>query len=286
MKMHKTLEITLLVLLGCMLAVLFWACVPGRKTVPVVTVSILPQKWLVEELMGQNRVRVQVMVPAGSGPESYDPTPRDLMSLSRSDVYFSVGDLGFERAWIPRFREQNGTLPVVEMGEYVSKMSDDDGNEADPHLWTTPLNMKSMASVTAAALVRFFPEDKDSITARLSALDEKLDAMHRNFSRLAVMAPSKTFVIYHPALSYLARDYGMTQLSVEQDHKEPSVSQLQALVEATKKSDAKVLLIQQELDVRLVESFAQETQLRVVRINVLSPDWETEMKRIMLELTR
>lgn len=285
-KMYKTIEITLLFLLGCVVAVLFWSCVPSHKTKSIVTVSVLPQKWLVEKLIGSASVRVQVMVPAGSSPESYDPTPQDLMALSKSDVYFSIGDLGFEKAWLPRFRDQNTTLPMVEMGEGIERLTDVDGEETDPHLWTTPENMKQMARLTAATLVKLFPESKDSIATRLELLTEELDSMHRNFSKLSVMASSRTFVIYHPALSYLARDYNLTQLAIEHDHKEPSVSQLQALVEKTQQSDAKVLLMQQELDVRLVESFAQETGLRVVRINVLSPDWETEMRRVMLELTR
>lgn len=284
--MHKSIEITLLILLGCLVSVLVWSCSPAQKKKPMITVSVLPQKWLVEKLMGAAAVRVQVMVPVGASPESYDPTPQDLMSLSRSDVYFTIGGLGFENAWLPRFRDQNGTLPVVEMGEGIQRLKDGDGDEPDPHLWTTPTNMKRMAEVTAATLVRFYPQMRDSIMTRLDGLTEELDAMHRNFSRLAVMAPSRTFVIYHPALSYLARDYGLTQLSVEREHKEPSISQMQELVEQTKKSDAKILLMQQELDARLVESFAGETGLRVVRINVLSPDWETEMKRVMLELTR
>ena len=284
--MYKTIEITLLFLLGCVVAVLFWSCVPAQKNKSIVTVSILPQKWLVEKLMGTAAVRVQVMVPAGSSPESYDPAPQDLIALSKSDVYFFIGDLGFEKAWMPRFRDQNTTLPIVEMGEGIERLTDADGEEADPHLWTTPMNMKQMARTAAATLEKLFPESKDSIATHLALLTEELDSMHRNFKKLSVIAPSKTFVIYHPALSYLARDYGLNQLAIEHEHKEPSVSQLQATVEKTKLSDAKVLLMQQELDVRLVESFAQETGLRVVRINVLSPDWETEMKRVMLELTR
>ena len=284
--MYKSVEITLLFLLGCVVAVLFWSCAPAQKTKSVVTVSILPQKWLVEKLMGTTAVRVQVMVPAGSSPESYDPTPQDLIALSKSEVFFSVGDLGFEKAWLPRFRDQNTTLPIVEMGEGIKRLTDAGGEESDPHLWTTPENMKQMALTTAATLQKLFPESKDSIATRLELLTGELDSMHRNFRKLSVMAPSRTFVIYHPALSYLAREYGLTQIAIEHEHKEPSVSQLQSTLEKTKQSDAKVLLMQQELDVRLVESFAQETGLRVVRFNVLCPDWETEMKRVMLELTR
>lgn len=281
---HRGIEFSLLILLFAVVLVFAWCCTPKRSGKLSVAVSILPQKYLVSHIAGE-AVDVHVMVPAGSSPEAYDPTPQDLINLSRSTLYFAVGDFGFERAWMPRFREQNPEMRVVDTSAGISRLGDGT-HEMDPHVWTSPQNMKRMGEVVCNALVQADTAHAEIYKRNFSQLCNRMDSLHLRMKQLYAIAPCHTFVIYHPALGYFAAEFGLRQLAVEQGHKEPSPADMRRLIDDIRESGARVILIQQEFDARLVETLAAETGLRVVRINPLSEDWETEMMRIVLETSR
>jgi len=281
---HREIEFSLLILLGIVVGVFVWSCTPRRSEKMSVVVSILPQKYLVERIAGE-AVAVQVMVPAGSSPETYDPTPQDLLGMSRSALYFAVGDFGFERAWLPRFQEQNPDMRMVDTSAGIPRR-EAGTHEADPHVWTSPENMKRMGRVVCDELVRADTARAALYRRNFERFCSRMDSLHGRMRQLYAIAPCRTFVIYHPALGYLADEFGLRQIVVEQGHKEPSAAGMGRLIEEIRASGARVLLLQQEFDTRLVETLAGETGLRVVRIDPLSEDWETEMMRIVLETSR
>jgi len=87
----------------------------------------------------------------------------------------------------------------------------------------------------------------------------------------------RAFMIYHPALSYFARDYGLLQISIEEEGKEPTPAHMRALIEISKIEKIGVIFVQPEFDKRNAEVVATELGARVVEINPLSYDWEKEM---------
>ena len=282
---HRNIETTLIFLLLTVAVILLWACAPKKPAKAVVTVSILPQRWLLRQLAG-DRVEVQVMVPPGASPEAYDPAPGDVVRLARSSAYFAVGGLGFERAWMPRFAEQNETMAVVDTSAGIGHLAGDGDDGADPHVWTSPRLLMQMARNMRDGLCRAFPADSALFAANCAALELRLLDLDARIRRQVAISRARTFIIYHPALSYFARDYGLRQLAVEHGHREPSAATMLALVDEVRASDARVLLMQQEYDARLVATLAEETGLRVVSVNLLAEDIETELMRIVLELTR
>lgn len=281
---QRSIEFSLLILLFVVLFAFAWSCAPRKSAKRTVAVSIPPQRYIVNRIAG-DRVEVQVLVPAGSSPESYDPTPQDLMTLSAASAYFEVGDFGFERNWMPRFSEQNPDMLLVNSSSGITRLTDSDGDE-DPHVWTSPRSMKVMAKHVCETLTSLDAEGAPTYRANLTRFEAEMDSLDRQLRQLALISTTHSFVIYHPALTYLAHDYALQQIPVEREHKEPSAARLAQLVEEIRQSDARVILLQQEFDDRLVATLAAETGLRVVRINPLTEDWATEMQRVMLEITR
>ena len=90
----------------------------------------------------------------------------------------------------------------------------------------------------------------------------------------------RMFVIYHPALTYFARDYGLHQISIEEGGKEPSPAHLKDLIDVCRAENVGVIFVQPEFDKRNAETIAQQTGTRVVPINPLSYDWEEEMLNV------
>ena len=68
---------------------------------PTLTVTLEPLRYFTEAIAG-DRYEVVSMVPKGSSPESYDPTPQQIVALSRSQAYLRIGYIGFEQAWMKK----------------------------------------------------------------------------------------------------------------------------------------------------------------------------------------
>ena len=110
------------------------------------------------------------------------------------------------------------------------------------------------------------------LKAKIAKLDKEIQAY--------LPGAGKSFLIYHPALSYFARDYGLTQISIEEGGKEPSPAQLKALIARCKEMGVEVVFVQKEFDTRNAEVIANELRIPIVAINPLSYQWEREMRTI------
>ena len=82
-----------------------------------ITVSILPQKYFVERIGGEN-VNVNVMVEPGSSPATYEPKPQQLKLLSQAEAYMSIG-VPFENAWMDRIEAANPKMQIVDTTEGI-----------------------------------------------------------------------------------------------------------------------------------------------------------------------
>ena len=98
---------------------------------------------------------------------------------------------------------------------------------------------------------------------------------------LSLMEGSKAFMIYHPTLAYLARDYGLEEIAVEHEGKEPTPSGLKSLIDRAKKYNLKVILIQKEHDKKNVSAVVDETGATIMEIDPLSEDWDSSVREII-----
>ena len=219
-----------------MLVLLLAACKPGGEKKadtpddkPVITVSIEPLRYFTEAIAG-DRFDVVSMVPKGSSPETYDPTPAQLMSLSQSTAYLRIGFIGFEQTWMDRLTDNAPHLQIFDTSHGIDLIFPDglpeeephaaeDGHAhhgPEPHIWNSPANARIIATNVFKALCTLDTKHRDDYLARYDSLCtviDRTDSLCRQM--LAQPGADHAFMIYHPALSYLARDYGLLQLSIE-----------------------------------------------------------------------
>lgn len=259
-----------------------------------ITVSIEPLRFLVEEIAG-DYFEVTTLVPKGSSPETYEPTPKQMMALNKSCVYFSVGQLGFERNWLEKLQASAPDVKFVSTGEniinnqvqgHMGDVSDCCTHDGcgDPHIWTTPRNMKMMAEIVCRTLCSVDSMHADVFQANLKELDDRLDSCDAYIASRVKGLSQKTFLIYHPTLTYFAQDYGLQQLAIEQEGKEPTTKQLAQIIRSCREKKVSVIFIQQEFDRKNAELIAKEIDARLVTINPLSFGWEEQMHIIADEL--
>lgn len=276
-----------------LLAIVGLSACQGKKEegTRMISVTIEPQRYFVEKIAG-DLFQVYCVTPAGQSPETYDPTPQQMVQISQSQAYFRIGEIGFEQAWMKNLQSQNPDMCVFDLSEGMelikNQEEEHEGEEAphhhhgsvDPHIWTSISGAKVIAQNTCQALVKLDPENQETYQAGYQCLIGEIDSTAVEMKRLLQPLAGSAFIIYHPTLTYFAREFGLQQLCIELDGKEPSPAQLKRLIETAAQSKAKVVFVQQEFDQKNAELIAKETGCRLVKINPLSYNWHDEMIRL------
>lgn len=258
-----------------------------KKQEMVISTSILPLKYFIDRLTEES-IEVNVMVPPGASHSSYSPTPRQFQKLSDSGLYIRIGYLGYEQAWIGRLRELNPTMEVLALSDHVELIQGeviDHGDHKheggiDPHIWMSPEIMLELLPLIRDAIIEVYPKQRDVVERNYSALAEEIALVDQGFIDLSDKLSQKSFMIYHPALSYLARDYGFNQVSIEHEGKEPSPGMLSRIISDAREFSIPVIFIQEEYDMRSAELIGKETGARLVQINPMAYDWIASMQSI------
>jgi zinc transport system substrate-binding protein len=249
--------------------------VSGTK---IITVSIAPFKYFVEQIAG-NDFTVNVMVPAGADPHTYEPFPGQISKLRKSVGYISNGYLGFEMNWLDRFYETNPTMKRLSLSDSILPLSSSHHHEgghaegADPHYWVSP----KCGLVIAASVRRFLcdlnPLQRQNYESNYQLLVSKIHELDGKATRLFSDVPTRCFMIYHPNLAYLARDYGLEEIPVEYEGKEPSPSRMRELIDRARKENLKTIFVQIEYDTKNAKAIAGETGSHIALIDPLSENW-------------
>jgi zinc transport system substrate-binding protein len=261
-------------------------------------VTIEPQRYFAEQLV-DTFFTVKCMVPSGISPETYDPTPAEMIALAHAQAYFCIGYIGFEELWLDKLKSNYPQVKFFDNSAGISLfVSDhDDEHEAhhakdhhhhsriDPHIWNSPKQALVIAANMHDALVKIDPDNATFYAEKLQSLLEYIRKIDAEVTNILSRSSQKSFIIYHPALTYFARDYGLTQHCIEIDGKEPSPEQIKHLIEEAKENQIQTVFIQQEFDRRNAEIIAEETGCKLVVINPLSYNWGEETIRIAKALS-
>jgi zinc transport system substrate-binding protein len=249
-----------------------------------VVVSIEPYHYFVDEISG-GKAKVITLVPKGSSPETYEPTAQQMIEVARSQVYFKVGAIGFEHTWMPRFMQANEQLQVVDCSKGIHPVKSVNGIE-DPHVWMSARNARVIATHIYRTLCKLSPKDKPYFTRRYQLFVQKAERLDSSITRSLANKPRQAFVIYHPALTYFAHEYHLTQLPIEEEGREPSARQLTDLIETARQLHAHVLFVQREFANRNTQTIADALRLEPQYINPLDYNWLEQMNLITQILSR
>ena len=243
-----------------------------------VTVTISPYKYFVDQI-AKGKVDVNVMVSNGNNPETYEPYAQQMMELSKSALYLKVGSIGFEQTWMKKLQDNAPDMKVIDTSVGIKPAKTPGGN-IDPHVWMSCSNARIIASNILKALCQLEPKNKaffeKNYQSLLSIIDKRDSTIRESFKKDPDLV--RKFVIYHPILTYFARDYQLEQLAIEEEGREPSASQLKSLIERARKEKIKFCLIQAEFANRNTTTFINESHTKPMNINPLQGDWNWAMQ--------
>ena len=263
-------------------------------------VSIAPQQYFVQKI-GGDLVDVSVLVDPGADPHTYEPKPRQMAKLAKTDVYFAIG-VEFEEAWMPKIAAASPRMRIVHTDAGIAKMAmighhheheeglkeahgkqtphTHDEGEPDPHVWLSPPLVKVQAANIRDALVAVDSANRARYEENFTLFLREIDALDAELKSLFADSQGTRFMVLHPSWGYFAQAYGLGQFPIEIEGKDPKPAQLQELIHYAKEHGIKVIFTQPEFSAKSAEMVAHEIGGQVVAADPLAENWDENLRTV------
>lgn len=287
------------VLLMITLGIFFLACQKKNTQIDEYFVSILPQKYFVERIVG-DKFKIEVLVKPGDSPATYEPTAKQMIAMSKAKALFTIG-VAFEKNIIPKLQEQYPTLNVVASDKGITKhhpasfqelFADEhshhehtsehhhDHGEFDPHIWLSPALVKIQVMNITDYFVSTYPQDKNFFLANRDNFLADLEQVSLSIENIFQNTEKREFLCFHPAWGYFADQFGLKQIPIEIEGKEPTPQEQSKIISFAKERDIKFIFVQAQFDQRIASSIANEIGGKVILIDPLAEDYLANIKNI------
>lgn len=273
---------------------------------PIVTTTILPTKFFIEQIAG-DEISVNTMIEKGADPHTYEPKPSQMKNLEKSELYFSVG-VEFDEIWLPKIAENFPDLKIIKTDDKIEKIAmsehhhDEHMNEEnchdenavkhhcetnekhhhhglDPHIWLDPVLVKTQVETIKFALINKFPDKKEIFEKNANEFLKKLDEFDKFAAVKLGALKNRNFIVYHPSWGYFAKRYSLNQIAIEIEGKEPKPAELEELIEEAKEENVRVIFVAPQFSKNSAKSIAKATNAAVIEIDQLPENWLSEMKK-------
>ena len=256
-------------------------------------VSILPQKTFVKAI-GGDKVNVTLMVQPGNSPHTYEPKPSQMISITKADIYFAI-DVEFEQVWLPKFIYLNQNMQIAALDYGIKKQSmgnkkhdcsahganhDHKAQSADPHIWTSPENVRIIAINIYNALASYDTKNAEYYKSNLETFLTSIDNTDAKIKEILSKLQSRTFMVFHPSWGYFAKTYNLEQIAVEVEGKSPKPKELVDLIKEAKEKKVTAIFTQPEFSDASAKIIANELKIPVVKVSPLAPNWSENLIKI------
>lgn len=282
-------------ILGCTLFFLLWSVLLASAS-PLVFVTIPPQKYFVDQISG-GQIPVSIMVLPGANPHTYEPRPKQMAQLATASLYFTIGD-NFDDIWQERIKAMNPQLTIVHTEAGITKLpmassdsphfdhepAHDHSSEheiLDPHIWLDPGLVKIQADHICKALAMIDPQNAQNYVQNLILFEQELNALDQEIKDILADLPAdqRTFLVFHPSWGYFAKAYGLRQITIEAQGKEPSPRELSQIIAQAKALDARVIFVQPQFSQKSATVIAQQIGATIVHLDPLAENWAVNLRQ-------
>ena len=243
----------------------------------IITTTITPLKFIVESITGEDYA-VNIVVPQGASPETYEMTAKQVIDIANSEFVFSLNLLDFEKGISERLQDNSSNM-YVDLSRGIELLSgkctlhdhvddEDAAHGVDPHIWTSISNLKTISKSVHDAIISKHP-DSLRYTNNYKVLLDSLNRADSLIRSKLSKSDIKHFLIYHPSLGYYAKEYGLTQITLENEGKEPNVKEMKEVIDMAKELNLTNILYQKEFRKDVVVSATQDIGGECCEINIL-----------------
>jgi len=238
-----------------------------------IVVSILPQKAFVEAI-GGDKINLNLMVKPGQSPHTYEPKPSQMKDIESASLYLSMG-VEFEEIWLDKFANQNKSMKIVNISDNIKK------TDNNPHVWTTPTNIKIIGENILRALILVDKQNQEYYEKNYQIFFKKVSDCDIKIRDILKQTPKDSrFMVFHPAWGYFAKEYNLVQIAVEVHGKNPNPKTIIKILKEAKKHDVRTILTAPEFPDNVAKMIANELKIKVLKISPLNPKWSENLIKL------
>ena len=284
----------LLVILFCIASFCIPRCIQGKivikESTPQVLVSVAPYAYFVEKIAG-NTVDIQILIPQSANAHLYEPVPKEIEKMLSANVWMRLGD-PIEKKLVLTLKEKNPSLAIVELWKDIPLLGHshcthaEHEDEKDFHIWLSPKLAKQQAEKIAHSLISLYPAHQKLYQKNLHLFLQELTDLDQKISALLKPLKGKVLLVSHPAFGYFCNDYGLVQIPVEFEGKEPRPKQISQILEQAANLEIKTVLTQAQYSNKGAELIAQKLHLPIFLVDPYSMDYSNNLLHLAEVLTR
>jgi zinc transport system substrate-binding protein len=234
-----------------------------------IVASFYPLYFLTSELTG-SLASVSNLTPAGAEPHDYEPTAKDMAAMASADLLILNGSI--LETWGDSVRASlAGKVDILTVGDglFDRKVVKEEKEIDDPHLWLSPKKASLMSEKIAAELIKIDPKNASRYEVNANILKSRLDELDERYRQGLKNCAKKSFITSHAAFGYLAKEYGLKQLSIAglSPEIEPTAGELAAIADMAKKEGIKYIFFESLASPKLAETLAKEIGAEVSVLN-------------------
>lgn len=224
--------------------------------------------------VGGEKVLVTVVVPPGAEPHTFEPTPSLIMNLAKADLYVMNG-AGLE-FWMNKLLEVNQKMVVVDSSQGVALLQESE-DEIEPHIWISLRNAAVQVNNICSGLIAVDPANKDYYIKNRDDYLQKLQSLDEELNQTFSGKKNRIFIVHHPAWTYFARDYDLSQVPLMENEKEPGPKYLGDVIDLARKNNITTIFIEPEYNPKAAEVIAQEMNTGIVTLDPLAENYLENM---------
>ncbi len=249
-----------------------------------VATTIIPLGEFVQAV-GGDRVAVTVLVPPGADPHTFELTPSQIKAVADADVYVENG-AGLE-SWMDSILQVNPHMLVIDTSKGISLITGTGGedtaggtNIADVHIWLSPRDAMIQVRNICDGLIQIDPSNKEYYINNRDNYTKKLKDLDAYLNTTFAGEKEKKFIVLHPAWTYFARDYGLTQIAIEAEEKEPGPRYLAEVIDTAKANNIATVFVEPQYNPKSAEVIANEINGKVITIDDLAPNYIDNLRTV------
>jgi zinc transport system substrate-binding protein len=235
-----------------------------------------------------------------------------MAAIAKTHIYFSIG-VPFEDVWLNKIASSNPNMMVVQTDHGIKKApmvdhhhhekeaehqekdqhhNNESGHDEnrrntgilDPHIWLSPRLVMIQARTMLDSLQTLDPAHRADYEANYNAFISEISKLDTELKNIFSGNHGRPFMVFHPAWGYFAESYGLKQIPVEIEGKNPKPAQLKSLIEFANTNDINAIFVQPQFSAKSAEVIARGIGGRVVVADPLSADWAANLRKVSREI--
>ncbi|MDO8455067.1 MAG: zinc ABC transporter substrate-binding protein [Sulfurimonas sp.] len=242
-----------------------------------VTTTIYPLYSIVKEIGGK-KVELNNLIPFGVEAHGFDPTPNDMVKLSKSDIFIVSSDA--MEPWKDKIiHSLKIEDKVFDMSKYVKlreaeeeethghehSKGDHKGENIDPHYWVSLNNYIIMTNTISKLIIEKDPQNKEYYEKNRENFLEKVNSLKLKYDISMQTCANKKILVNHDAFGYFADDYSVKQYSISgmTPESKPSAKQIAELIKIAKKEGINTVFFEEFASPKVAQTIAQEAHVKI-----------------------